>query len=84
MKRIRLIRLFGMISIIILFFVYLYLRSLPGADVLSLQLFTMLAGCGISLTFMTIIFILDKDNRKSTLISIILIVVVVIVALLLR
>lgn len=81
MRKIRFIRLFGMISIFILFFVYLYLRSATSIDVVTLQRFTMLAGCGVALIFMGTIYVLDTQNRKGTLISIALILVLALIAL---
>jgi hypothetical protein len=65
MKIVDRIRLFGMISIIVLLLVYLNLRSAHGANVPLLQLITMLTGCAISLAGMIAIYILDKQNRKT-------------------
>jgi predicted MFS family arabinose efflux permease len=84
MPKINRIRFVGMIAIIIVLLVYLSLRTASGADVPFLQLVTMLIGCAISLASMIAIYVLDKPNRKSTLISIILIICVVIFALVLR
>jgi len=81
MRKIRFVRLFGMISILILFFIYLFLRSTSDFDVLTLQRYTMLAGCAIALAFMGTIYLLDKQNRKSTLISIALIILLAVIAL---
>ncbi|MGB7595639.1 MAG: hypothetical protein WBL80_08765 [Erysipelotrichaceae bacterium] len=81
MRKIRFVRLSGMISILILFFVYLVLRSTSGIDVLTLQRYTMLIGCAIALAFMGTIYFLDKESRRSTLISIALILVLAVIAL---
>ncbi|TFG81345.1 MAG: hypothetical protein E4G74_04300 [Erysipelotrichales bacterium] len=84
MKNVRILRIVGMFAMFALFIFYLYLRSTSTMDVAQLQFLILFVGSLITLVLSVVIYILDKQHRKSLTIAILLILLVAFLSLFIR
>lgn len=84
MKNVRNIRLYAMISLIILLISYFYGASLPNMDLLTLRNLTLFIGCAIVFMSLLAIYFIDRSSRKETLVGMLAVILLIIVSFLFR